>query len=132
MTMDVFLLHRFVFFPLSLTRVLLDLITWVTEWMLIRSRNCLPCASTSCIHPGFFNGVCVAHVFFCLHSVSCVPNVVRVSGMCIIDCPFWVFFLCLFTRRTYKASQFDIWISDQIFGFQSINLIDITWTILKF
>jgi hypothetical protein len=46
---------------------------------------------TLCEHllysPRFFNGVCVAHVFFCLHSVSCVPNVVRVSGMCIIDCP---------------------------------------------
>ena len=89
MTMDVFLLHRFVFFPLSLTRVLLDLITWVTQWMLIRSRNCLPCASTSCIHPGFLMGSVLLMFFFvfilCLvcqmlsESLECV-SLIALSG----------------------------------------------------
>ena len=45
----------------------------------------------------FFDGVIVAHIFsflccvFCfvyLRPVSCVPNVVSISGLSVSDCPF--------------------------------------------
>jgi hypothetical protein len=69
---------------------------WVTWRCLIRGRHCLPFASTW-IHPRFFGGVRVAHLFsflfflvFCLSSscVSCLPKLASVSGLSILDFPF--------------------------------------------
>jgi hypothetical protein len=104
------------FISLSLARTWLYI--WVTRWFLIRSRGCLPFASTK-VHPTFlvrfvlliflqsylrylclfaYSGVqhilsCgvfwgVFLVFFCLRLVSCVPNVASFSALSILDCPF--------------------------------------------
>ena len=71
---------------------------------LIRSRNCLLFTSTR-----FFGEVRVAHLFsflycvflffFCLRLYP-VPNVVSVSGLSILDCPFSFFLTFIETKVT--------------------------------
>jgi len=65
------------------------------------SSNRLPFASTW-VHPLFYSGIHVAHLFsflccvefyfcfVCFRPVTCMPDVARptVCGLCILDCPF--------------------------------------------
>ena len=62
MTMDSFAFYVDVFFPLSLSRFLQDLIVYTSNTLgVIRSRNCLPFESTR-VHPRLLGGVHVARL----------------------------------------------------------------------
>ena len=84
------------FFPISPTRLLPDLIIYMSNTY--KKHELLVLASTWA-HPWFWVGsVLIIFVVFCVvffvlfvRPVSCVPNVVSFPGLSILDCPFCFF-----------------------------------------
>ena len=91
--------------------------TLVTRWVFYKRKELLIPREHKWVHPGFFVRVRVAHLFsilccVCVRAVSCVPHVTSASGLSIVcvravscvphvtsgkplDCPLFVFVLCL-------------------------------------
>ena len=79
------LLYGFFFFPLSPTDINQ---TWLFEQhsdCLIRNGNCLPFASTW-VHPMFFGGVRVAHLFSFLCCVTCFVSLLGLYLVSVVTC----------------------------------------------